>query len=51
MVHRPSWLEPSEWIAVPNDKTLRVTNPTVENGHLCYSKGKVVCFVPPDTGG
>ena len=41
----------SEWIEVPDEKILRVPNPTVESGHLCYSKGKVVCFVPPNTGG
>jgi len=44
-------LLPSEWIAVPDEKIIRVPNPTIESGHLCYSKGKVVCFVPPDTGG
>jgi hypothetical protein len=44
-------LQPSEWVAVPDKTILRVRNPTVESGHLCYSKGKVVCFVPPNTGG
>ena len=44
-------LLPSEWIAVPDEKIIRVPNPTGESGHLCYSKGTVICFVPPDTGG
>ena len=44
-------LQQNEWIAVPDEKIIRVPNPAVESGHLCYSKGKVVCFVPPNTGG
>jgi hypothetical protein len=44
-------LPENKWIEVPDEKILRVPNPTVESGHLCYSKGKVVCFVPPNTGG
>ena len=40
----------SEWIAVPDEKIIRVPNPAVESGHLCYSMGKVICFVPPHTG-
>ena len=47
---QPLVLQQSEWIAVPDEKIIRVPNPTVESGHLCYSKGKVVCFVPPNTG-
>ena len=43
-------LQRSEWIAVPDEKIIRVPNPAVESGHLCYSMGKVVCFVPPHTG-
>jgi hypothetical protein len=41
----------SEWIAVPDEKIIRERNPTVEGAHLCYSDGKVVCFLPPNTGG
>ncbi len=44
-------LEWAEWIAVPDDTIIRVPNPTIEGGHLCYSNGSVVCFVPPNTGG
>lgn len=43
------WLR--EWIAVPDTRIIRERNPTIEGGHLCYSDGKVVCFLPPDTGG
>jgi hypothetical protein len=44
-------LDRPEWIAVPNDRIIRVPNPSVESGHLCYWKGMVVCFVAPNTGG
>jgi hypothetical protein len=55
----PDWLGPdgwlplerSEWIAVPEEKILRVPNPTIEGAHLCYSGGSVICFVSPNTGG
>lgn len=55
----PDWLSPGErlplargeWTAIPEDKILRVPNPTVEGAHLCYRNGAVVCFVPPNTGG
>jgi hypothetical protein len=26
-------------------------NPDVFDAHLCWSTGRVLCFVPPDTGG
>lgn len=47
------WLQrgQSPWIAVPEERILYVPNPTVEGAHLCYSKGTVICFVPPNTGG
>jgi len=44
-------LQQSEWIEVPDERILRVPNANIESGHLCYSKGTVVCFVPPNTGG
>jgi hypothetical protein len=44
-------LRQSQWIEVPDAKIIRERNPTVEGGHLCYSSGKVICFVPPNTGG
>lgn len=46
----PAILPRGEWIAVPDEKIIRVPNPAVESAHLCYSMGKVVCFVPPHTG-
>jgi hypothetical protein len=50
---RGQWLvlRNGEWIPVPDDKIIWVSNPTVEGAHLCYANGKVVCFVPPNTGG
>jgi hypothetical protein len=47
------WLPLREraWVAVPEERILYVPNPTVEGAHLCYSKGAVICFVPPNTGG
>jgi hypothetical protein len=44
-------LRQREWVVVPDDKIISVSNPTIEGAHLCYSKGKVVCFVPPNIGG
>lgn len=44
-------LRQSQWIEVPDGKIIHERNPTVEGGHLCYSNGKVICFVPPNTGG
>ena len=44
-------LKQSEWIAIPEDKILRVPNPTIEGAHLCYKGGEVICFVPPNSGG
>jgi hypothetical protein len=44
-------LRQSEWVAVPDEKIISVSNPTIEGAHLCYSKGKVLCFVPPNIGG
>jgi hypothetical protein len=44
-------LRESDWIAVPDNKIIRESNPTVEGAHLCYSAGIIVCFLPPNTGG
>jgi hypothetical protein len=44
-------LRQSEWIAVPDEKIIQVPNPTIEGAHLCYLEDRVVCFVPPNTGG
>lgn len=44
-------LRQSEWVPVPEERIIRVPNPSVESAHLCYSRGMVICFVPPNTGG
>ena len=44
-------LRKSEWIEIPDAKIIKELNPTVEGAHLCYSGNKVLCFVPPNTGG
>ena len=44
-------LRRSEWIVVPEERIIRVPNPSIEGAHLCYSSGKVLCFVPPNTRG
>jgi hypothetical protein len=41
-------LRRQEWIPVPDEKIIRERNPSGEDGHLCYSSGKVICFVPPN---
>lgn len=38
------------WIEIPDDRIIRERNPGSEDGHLCYNYGRVLCFVPPDTG-
>ena len=35
---------------VPYDRILRERNPDIERAHLCFSYGRVLCFVPPNTG-
>jgi hypothetical protein len=44
-------LRRSEWIEIPDAKIILERSPTIEGGHLCYSSGKVICFVAPNTGG
>lgn len=48
------------WVEIPDDKVIHERNPSYEEGHLCgtveYWQGKpptvrILCFVPPDTGG
>jgi hypothetical protein len=39
------------WIEVPDSRIIRERNPGSENGHLCEAYGRVLCAVPPDTGG
>lgn len=49
-----AWLrQESRWIEVPDSRIIRERNPEIggQQGHLCYSYGRVLCFVPPDSGG
>lgn len=41
----------NKWVEIPDSRIIRERNPTGESAHVCYDKGKVLCFVPPDTGG
>jgi len=46
-----AWLRQEDrWIDIPDGKIVRERNPTGQDAHLCWS-GRVLCFVPPDTGG
>jgi hypothetical protein len=44
-------LRKTEWIEIPDAKIIKELNPTVEGAHLCDSGGRVLCFLPPNTGG
>jgi hypothetical protein len=39
-----------QWVVVPYNRILRERNPDIERAHLCFSYGRVLCFVPPITG-
>ena len=39
-----------QWVVVPYDRILRERNPDIERAHLCFNGGRVLCFVPPNTG-
>jgi len=39
-----------QWVVVPYDRILRERNPDIERAHLCFNYGRVLCFVPPNTG-
>jgi hypothetical protein len=53
-VRQGSWWaklqDSSEWVQIPDERIIRERNPTPEQAHLCYLYGKVLCFVPPNTG-
>jgi hypothetical protein len=41
-----------QWLKIPDSKIIHERNPSVEEGHLCWSQDAgILCFVPPDTGG
>jgi hypothetical protein len=52
-VHDGHWwakTDDGEWVVVPYDRILHERNPDIERAHLCFSYGRVLCFVPPNTG-
>ena len=51
---RGSWValrDDGVCVDIPDDLILRERNPGSEDAHLCFNYGRVLCFVPPDTGG
>lgn len=47
-----AWLrQESRWIEIPDARILRERSPNVTDAHLCWNYGRVLCFVPPATGG
>jgi hypothetical protein len=47
-----AWLrQEGRWIEIPHERMIRERNPSGQEAHLCWSYGRVLCFVPPDTGG
>ena len=52
-VRAGSWwakTDDGRWVIVPDDRILHERNPDAERAHLCFSYGRVLCFVPPNTG-
>lgn len=43
--------DPDGWMEIPDDRVLHETTPSPMEGHLCISRGKILCFVPPFGGG
>jgi len=47
-----AWLrQQGRWIEVPDDLILHEINPSPESAHLCWAFERVLCFLPPHTGG
>lgn len=47
-----AWLrQESRWVEIPDDRIIRERNPNIFDAHLCWNYGRVLCFVPPSTGG
>lgn len=46
-----AWLrQESRWVEIPDARIIRQRSPNVTDAHLCWN-GRVLCFVPPATGG
>lgn len=47
-----AWLrQESRWVEIPDARIIRERSPNVTDAHLCWNYGRVLCFVPPATGG
>lgn len=47
-----AWLrEQARWVEVPHEVILRELNPSPEKAHLCFAYERVLCFLPPHSGG
>ena len=47
-----AWLrQENRWVEIPDARIIRERSPNVTDGHLCWNYGRVLCFVPPATGG
>jgi hypothetical protein len=47
-----AWLrEQARWVEIPHEAILREINPSPEKAHLCFAFERVLCFLPPYSGG
>jgi len=47
-----AWLrEQTRWVEIPHEVILREINPSPEKAHLCWAFDRVLCFLPPYSGG
>jgi hypothetical protein len=47
-----AWLrEQARWVEIPHEVILRDVNPSPEKAHLCFAYERVLCFLPPHSGG
>ena len=47
-----AWLrEQARWVEIPHEVILREINPSPEKAHLCFAYERVLCFLPPHSGG
>ena len=47
-----AWLrQESRWVEIPDARIIRERSPNVTDAHICWNYGRVLCFVPPATGG
>jgi hypothetical protein len=47
-----AWLrDQTRWVEIPHEVILREINPSPEKAHLCFAYERVLCFLPPHSGG